>query len=183
MKSTLFFLLFFSANFLFSQSNSDCIDCHSDNELSNVRNGKNVSLFVNELHVNNSAHKNLNCIDCHKGFDAEDIPHKSGSNIYKVDCATCHKEIAVQTKTDIHHRLKEKVGSNLAECMTCHTHHNVKPINLIGDKSDFFCSTCHESSKQAKGFHKKVFVESETCAECHDEVEEHSIKTHRSNQK
>jgi len=180
MKSVLLFLLFFTSNFLFAQSNSECIDCHSDDELINIRNGKEVSLFVNESHINNSAHKKLACSDCHSGFDAENIPHKDGKNIYKVDCADCHKEIADQTKTDIHHRLKEKVGSNPAECMTCHTHHNVKSINLIGNKSEFFCSNCHEDSKLAEGFHKRVFVESVTCAECHDDVEEHSLELTKS---
>jgi len=179
MKSTLLFLLFFSANFIFSQTNSQCVDCHSDDELTKTRNGKKVSLFVNESQFNKSAHNDLKCAECHTNFDAEDIPHKAGKEIYKVDCAECHEEISTQMKTDIHKRLKERTDKDTPTCLTCHTNHNVTPINLIGDKAEFFCSDCHEDKHKAEGYHKKVFVSSQSCSDCHEhekDVEEHSLQ-------
>lgn len=180
MKFFSFVLLLFSSSFLFSQSNSECLDCHVDNELFGDRNGKDVSLFVSENQFKHSAHNSLKCVDCHKGFDAENIPHKAGKNIYRVDCANCHNEIVQQSKTDIHHRVENKDNKRLPSCVSCHTYHNVTPLNTIIDKSKFFCSDCHEDGKNADGFHNLVFVSNESCEECHEDVEEHNLDLQKS---
>lgn len=172
MKLIYLFFLIITNSLLLSQSNSDCLDCHSDNELTYERNGKEVALYVSGRKFSASAHSNLKCVSCHKGFDAEDIPHKNGSNIYKVDCANCHDNIAQQSKTDIHQRLNDKGEMTTPECLTCHSYHYVQPIKLVQDKTKYFCSDCHDGSKNADGFHKKVFVTDESCAECHDDTEE-----------
>ena len=169
MKSILFIFLLLSSNVFFSQSNSECLDCHSDDGLTYDRNGKEISLFVSESGINRSAHGKVKCISCHTNFDAEDIPHREGANIYRVNCAACHGKIANQTKNDIHHRL---IGSSAPSCLDCHSYHKVKKISLIENKSEFFCSDCHEDSKTASGFHDKIFVSNETCEDCHDEVED-----------
>ncbi len=134
MKSIIYFLLLTSSLF-FAQTNSDCLDCHSDNDLTYERNGKEISIFTSESKLKNSAHGKLQCISCHKGFDAEDIPHKEGNNIYKVDCANCHKDIVNQNKEDIHSRLKQKNGIKIPDCLSCHNSHEVKKISQIADES------------------------------------------------
>lgn len=184
MKSKLFFLyfiLFISSNFVFAQSNEDCMDCHSDNEMTYERHGKEVSLYVSERVFNNSAHKNVKCIDCHSGFNIDDIPHKEGNDIYKVNCAKCHSRIGNQQKSDIHHRLKlVNKNKKFPDCLSCHSYHGVKPIKTISDKNKYFCSKCHTDSKNATGFHDKVYVDNDQCADCHDEVEEFSEKLSKS---
>ena len=67
MKSI--FLFFALPLLLFSQSNEDCFDCHNDEELEFERNGKLISLFVNEDDYNSSIHGDMECIDCHSDFD------------------------------------------------------------------------------------------------------------------
>ncbi|MCB0730275.1 MAG: cytochrome b/b6 domain-containing protein [Ignavibacteriae bacterium] len=172
MKLKLIFFLLLAPYIIFSQTNSDCLDCHTDKELTYERNGKEVSLFVAENNIKLSAHGKLNCVQCHLGFDAYDIPHKSGNNIYKVDCANCHKDIADQNNTDIHHRLKAKNGISIPNCITCHSYHETKKIAQIENKGKYFCSDCHSETKTADGFHKRNFVSDETCADCHDNVNE-----------
>jgi len=174
MKSILF-LIILSSNILFSQTNADCFDCHSDDELTYERNGKEVTLFVSETKINNSAHGKHNCISCHTSFDAEDIPHKEGKNIYKVNCASCHKEVGSQNSTDIHHRLKATNGIKIPDCITCHNYHHVKRISKIENIAEYYCYDCHTETKTAEGFHKRNFIPDETCADCHDNVEESKL--------
>jgi predicted CXXCH cytochrome family protein len=176
MKLKLFFILILSTNLLFTQTNEDCLDCHTDQELTYERNGKEVSLYLQEASYMASAHKKLNCISCHSNYDAEDIPHKDGENIYKVNCASCHKDIASQNKTDIHSRLKASNGIKIPNCLTCHSYHTVKRISRIENKTNFFCADCHSETKSAKGFHKRNFISDETCADCHDDVQDHKLE-------
>lgn len=173
---SLIYILLLVPSFLFAQSNSECLDCHSDSELTYERNGKEVSLYTSGSSVAASAHSNLKCVSCHKGFDAEDIPHKEGNNIYRVNCADCHGDIANQNKSDIHHRLKLKGSKNTPDCQSCHNYHSVKIISKVNDKEEFFCADCHTDSKSAEGFHKRNFISDETCADCHDNVEEHKLQ-------
>ncbi|MBK7105666.1 MAG: cytochrome b/b6 domain-containing protein [Ignavibacteriae bacterium] len=181
MKSYIILFIFYFSQLLFSQTNSDCIDCHSDKDLTGFRNNKEVSLFVDEKNFNISAHKNVSCIECHKGFDAYDIPHKEGKNIYKVDCANCHSKISDQTKNDIHHRLTiESKDKKIPTCLTCHSYHNAKPINTISDKTKYFCSDCHTDGKSAESFHNKVFVSNVACAECHQDIEKQTLALEKS---
>ncbi|MCB9247882.1 MAG: hypothetical protein H6613_04715 [Ignavibacteriales bacterium] len=181
MKQFFFLLMLISSSILFAQDNSDCFDCHNDESLTGFRNDKEVSFFVNENKFAISAHSKVKCIECHSNFDPENIPHKEGKNIYKVDCAKCHKTISEQTSTDIHHRLKEQ-GSDkrIPDCITCHSYHYVTPIKTISEKTKFYCTDCHKSGKNAEGFHKKVFVSNSACADCHDDVEDLSTKLAKS---
>lgn len=165
-------LLLLSYTLLIAQTNEDCLDCHNDKDLNYERNKKTVSLYLNESNFYNSAHKKVECIKCHKGFDAEEIPHKEGNNIYKVNCSLCHKEIANQQANDIHKRLKLEPGQKIPNCQSCHNYHYTKPVKSITDQSKYFCSSCHTSEKNTAGFHSKQFISNETCADCHDEVEE-----------
>ncbi|MCK7528204.1 MAG: cytochrome c3 family protein [Ignavibacteriales bacterium] len=56
---------------IYAQSNDDCLMCHSDNELTMEKKGKEISLFVDEDVFKGSAHSKLSCVSCHKGFDPE----------------------------------------------------------------------------------------------------------------
>jgi len=172
MKS-IFVLFLFASSLVLSQTNTDCFDCHVDDELTYERNNKEISLNISDVIFNKSAHNKLKCIDCHVDFDGEEIPHREGGNIYKVNCASCHNEIVQQTKSDIHHRLD---GNDAPSCLTCHTYHKVKRISSIKDKTDYYCSDCHDETKSAEGFHKRIFYSDETCADCHDDVEDHRME-------
>ena len=76
--------------YIYAQSIDDCLMCHSDNELTMEKKGKEISLFVKEDVYKNSAHSKLSCVACHKGFDAEAMPH--AENIKEVNCVSCHQK-------------------------------------------------------------------------------------------
>jgi predicted CXXCH cytochrome family protein len=170
-KFILFIFIFAFTSLLLGQ-NSECIDCHSDKGLKKQRGNQEVSLFVNNSDFQNSVHGNLQCVDCHTNFDAENIPHRDGRNIYKVNCTNCHSKYSILIKNDVHHRLNLESNKEKPGCETCHDYHYVQKPSKIKDKSEYYCSSCHSDTKTADGFHALKTVADEQCAECHDEVNE-----------
>ena len=148
------FLLIFSSSItnLHAQSNDDCLSCHSDDSMTMEKNGKEVSIYVNENVLKPSAHGKLSCISCHTGFDYESIPHKE--NITPIDCKTCHKSAPL--KHSFHKTMIKsesgKNGSREVSCKGCHGTHNV--VSIKSGKSKWSmpmlvetCGTCHPKEK------------------------------------
>jgi hypothetical protein len=77
-----------------AQSSSDCLVCHSDATLTMEKNGKQVSLFVEESSLQHSTHAKLVCVACHTKFNPEDLPHKA--IIEAVRCVNCHKNAPLE---------------------------------------------------------------------------------------
>ncbi|MDX1699424.1 MAG: cytochrome c3 family protein, partial [Melioribacteraceae bacterium] len=172
MKSFFLFSLLYTI-LLFPQTNSDCYECHDDEDLTYERDGREISLNVTPSSFNRSAHSNVECIDCHTDYDPEDIPHREGDDIYKVDCGLCHKEVSKQSDTNIHARLLEY---DAPSCISCHSYHSVKRISSVKNTQEYFCNDCHSSTKTAAGFHERNFYPAETCEDCHDDVEDHKLQ-------
>lgn len=152
---------------LFINAQDDCLVCHEDESLTYERNGNEVSLFVSGERYSNSVHGFFSCTDCHEGFSAEDLPHKEGTDIYKVQCATCHDEIFSIVQNDVHHRLKERV-KNPPECIDCHGYHYVKPPEDSPNKAREYCSSCHEPKLLMRPFHSVQKLNNDACSDCHD---------------
>jgi len=171
LKFILYIFIFAFTSLLFGQ-NSECIDCHSDKELTEQRGNQEISLFVKNSDFQNSVHGDLQCVDCHVGFDAENIPHRDGVDIYKVNCTSCHEKYSILIKNDVHNRLKLQSNKKKPDCETCHDYHYVQDPLKIKNKSVYYCSSCHSDTKRAEGFHQLKTVSDETCADCHDEVED-----------
>ena len=165
---TLFLILYmFATTFNYAQI-SECMECHGDANLTMPRNGKIISLYVNLYEYKNSVHGKLDCNECHTNFDPQDIPHKPGKDIYKVNCASCHEDQVVQSENDIHHRLVDVV-KDLPTCVTCHGIHNTKSVQDITDKSQEYCSDCHETNMLlVYPYHLKEKEAETNCSNCHD---------------
>lgn len=158
-KSFALFLFLLLAVPTFPQSDEDCLSCHSDEELTTERDEKTISLFVNEAHLKNSAHKKLKCISCHTGFNAEEIPHKE--TIEPINCMTCHKDAGV--KHPFHPRMLKQKGSEVGKDVNCKSCHGTHKVEL----------TQSENSK----FHEKNLTE--TCGSCHSkQKEEYLLSEH-----
>ena len=84
-----------------AQENGDCLACHSDKDLSKVRGGKKVSLFIDEAKLGASVHGKALCVDCH----TETEMHGDGTIKSRMDqatqirCATCHGQIVQGRQT------------------------------------------------------------------------------------
>jgi len=170
--SKIIFLILFSVSIFAQNSKNACIECHSDSTLTKEVNGKQISLFINKDYFENSVHGGLECTDCHSGFNADNIPHKEGINISKVDCSQCH-EVDKFSKS-IH-------GIKNINCYSCHTKHEIKNVKELVKNEFVFCTTCHNDpsvKSYTKSIHHLKFNQGEkapNCTYCHNKSG-HQIK-------
>jgi predicted CXXCH cytochrome family protein len=164
-------------NNLFAQSNSDCLGCHDDPELTMEKNGKTKSISFKVASFKKNAHKGLKCIQCHQNFNPEDIPHNP--KIKPVNCMNCHKNVA--SKHLFHPSMTKAIGTEGTKdmnCDNCHRHHDPEFIKNPGSK--FFitnlteaCGECHKKEKAehlvSEHFHKSTENNPNTpnCIYCH----------------
>ena len=172
------FGLLFIVKPLRAQSNDDCLMCHSDNTMTTERNGKEVSLYVNQDLFQHSAHGKLNCVSCHIGFNPEDVPHKE--NIKPINCLSCHT--GAKTQHAFHPQMMTKAdgvgGTPDVSCKNCHGTHDISPISEQGGKWSkknltASCGSCHKEAEDqyVLSLHAKAFAEgvdgAPNCISCH----------------
>jgi cytochrome b subunit of formate dehydrogenase len=169
--------IIFLPTYILPQSNDDCLTCHSDNTLTMEKNGKEVSLFVDQKVFDHSAHGKLQCIACHTGFNIDDIPHKE--NIKPINCESCH------TNAPIKHPFHPQMinangvdGGKDVNCKGCHGTHDIISPNVPGSKFSSSnivnaCGSCHpdkkkefETSAHANGLREGI-KNAPNCFTCH----------------
>ena len=149
---------------VFSQTSIQCLDCHTDKELSFEKNGKTLPLFVDDKLYSTSVHGEMDCIDCHVDFDSENLPHKTGLNIAKVDCSECHDTDSFELS--IH-------GGKKVQCFDCHSKHNIQESSILVNKGLDLCVSCHKQSivkSYTKSIHFEEFQQGNnelSCQGCH----------------
>lgn len=155
-------ILFLSAIVSIQAQNSECLECHSDNELTLERNGREIALYIDEEKFSASMHGDLECVDCHEDFDPEEIPHKEGENIAHVNCLNCHD----LEETDTPH-----LSAN--NCYSCHSKHEIKSAGEL-QRDNSFCLSCH-SGFQIKNYLSSVHADIDnqgklnaSCSDCHN---------------
>lgn len=177
-RLTLIIIFFInSSSLLLAQTKEDCLSCHSDKELTMEKNGKEISLFVEDEVLNKSVHSKINCITCHKGFNPEEIPHKE--KIEPINCSNCHKDAPL--KHNFHPvmlRLKEITSNKAVDCKNCHGKHDVVKVKSALSKWNSSkliesCGECHkeELNDYYLSVHGKGWIESNNftpnCLTCH----------------
>ena len=176
---------------LYSQTNEDCLGCHSDKALTKIKKGKSVSLFVNNSIIGNSVHKNVKCISCHKDADVSEFPHPE--NLHAVDCGSCHKNALYQFSISIHGQALKFNAPYAPDCKECHGKHDVYSHNSPKSTTykmniPFLCGKCHKEgapvarlynitmqnilenyseSIHGKGLFESGLIVSATCNDCH----------------
>ncbi len=160
---------------LTSQTKEDCLACHSDSTLSTERNGKTISLYVNDQILAHSTHRTFVCVACHTGFDPNNVPHKE--KITPVQCRTCHKN--VEAKHLFHNSILTKGGADDSRmCKECHGRHDVQSPKIPGTKFSSSnivqsCGECHGDVKEKylASAHGKALMSGNlntpTCVACH----------------
>lgn len=174
-----------------STDNQICLDCHGDNTLTSERNGKIISLYVNEKPFNNSVHGELKCIDCHSDVNPDDIPH--AEKLIKVNCSKCHETAVLHYERSLH-GLAYKSGKFLApSCETCHGKHDILASKNSKSKTyvmniPSLCGRCHKEgtpvsklasvyerqalddyseSIHGEGLFKRGLIVTAVCTSCH----------------
>lgn len=156
-------LIFFSLQLSTSAQTEECLDCHDDEEMTYERDGKEVLLHVGTDAYSASIHGDLECVDCHEDFSAEDLPHRDGENIYKVDCENCHDTESFEAG----------IHSAKLNCADCHTKHEITESALLAEQGAEYCVSCHNTAS-VKGYMQSTHYEmknaglnSPGCTDCH----------------
>ncbi len=137
------------SGFLFAQSVEDCMDCHSDEEMTKTVNDSiEVSLFVDLEIYQNSIHGDMECIDCHSTI--EDVDHDE--ELPDVVCAECHDDAQEAYNQSIHGLAASNGLELFAGCKDCHGSHDILP------------------SDDSSSYTYKMNIES-TCGHCHSRAD------------
>ncbi len=200
MLTTLFYkklkiILLLSAwigiNALFAQSNEDCMMCHEDTEMTMERNGKTISIFVQNSILNKSVHQDVECAMCHEDAAVEDFPH---NDVLKpVNCQACHPDAEEQFNGGIHGQAFNKGAPYAPDCKECHGTHEILSSALPESRTykmniPMLCGNCHKEGapvarmynltehniveNYSQGIHGRGLYESglyvtATCNDCH----------------
>lgn len=130
-----------------AQENDDCLMCHEDTELTKVRDGREVSLYIDPAKFEKSVHGEMECIYCHTDLDGAEFPHPE--NLEPVDCGNCHDDIAEIYSSSLHGKAAAK-GEKLApRCWDCHGSHDILAHDNPKSKVEkfnipFMCGRCHK---------------------------------------
>ena len=135
------FLLFAGHDVRAEASDSDCMDCHGDTELTD---DSGRSLYVAPDSILQSVHEGYACVDCHTG--AQELPHEE--KLPRVACKACHEETQDAYDTGIHGMAAQRGNADAPGCADCHGTHRIPG-----------------SADPNSGVHHRNLVE--TCARCH----------------
>ena len=174
-------------------ADTQCLKCHSNPDLETRREGKVVSLHVDAEEVHGSIHRNTRCAQCHTGADPLAAERPCATIRTRVDCSTCHAEVAQTYAASVHGGLVERGDPNAPRCTDCHGVHGVKghqdPASpTYPSQIPALCGGCHRTGEKAalryqgddvqvvehyvesihgKGLLQSGLVVTATCTDCH----------------
>ncbi len=152
---------------LWTQTNSECFDCHDDPELTTERGGREVSLYIDPLRYQRSAHGRQQCVDCHQRFDPDALPHRP--RIPPVNCGDCHQEVARVFAGSPHARE--------LRCGSCHRNLHAPEKRSVLIRR---CGDCHERAFRVveASIHGRV-PNGPSCGDCHSPHQAKTVDTPR----
>jgi predicted CXXCH cytochrome family protein len=161
-----------------AQENSVCLTCHEDKDLTGTRDGKEISVFVDEMVFSKSVHADMSCIDCHT--DLKGVEDEHSEDVKAVNCVECHDDAAEQLTVSPHGKGRRKLG-----CTACHGYHDVPspkdPKSLTNPgRSNGLCGSCHnlQLRQHNRSLHGRAAAKGDklapTCVTCH---EHHAIRS------
>jgi len=187
----LFVIFFFNPFMLHSQTNEDCLMCHSDPELTTERGGRTISLYVDIDKLNKSTHSGFDCVDCHEDAAVEEFPHPE--DLKRVNCGSCHEDQKQRYDFGIHGQALARGDPYAPTCQECHGKHDILPGSIPQSKTfklniPYLCGKCHREgapvarvynisehnilenytqSIHGVGLFKKGLIVTATCNNCH----------------
>lgn len=155
-----------------------CLECHSDKDLTMEREGKEVSMFVDEKKLRASVHAKNLCSECHQDLTIEHPDDEKPAQ--KVDCARCHEEQSASFGASVHGRAQDNGDDTAPTCVDCHGSHEVfihgsEKSTTHFSKVGQTCGQCHmqEAEDVAASVHGRAtgkgVTETPTCIDCHEE--------------
>jgi nitrate/TMAO reductase-like tetraheme cytochrome c subunit len=106
-------------------ANEDCLACHGDASLKRD-DGRSLALEAKTFEA--STHGPMACVDCHRDLAKSELPHEP--TLARVQCGSCHDDIASKYHDSIHAWAKERAGLKGAPaCADCHGAHDILPAS------------------------------------------------------
>jgi cytochrome b subunit of formate dehydrogenase len=135
-------------------SDRDCLRCHENKQLTTMKAGKPVPLYVNQAEMAASRHSKTACVQCHTGGTPSDPVRPCKTMPEKVDCSICHAEVANQYRESTHGKLTAQGSPDAPACRDCHSPHAVKSKNDSSSPTysrnvPTLCASCHRSGQKA----------------------------------
>jgi len=173
-------------------ANKDCLTCHGKKDLTGTREGKTVSMYVDEEAYAASAHAEKGCAQCHTEVTASKVrPCETIKT--QVDCSICHAGPVDDFNTGIHGKLHAEGDPDAPTCLDCHDKHtttrHADPASRTYSRNvPQLCARCHRQGEKAavritsdvddivgsyvmsihgKGLIESGLVVTATCADCH----------------
>jgi cytochrome b subunit of formate dehydrogenase len=132
-----------------AQTNDDCLGCHSDKGLTKKRDGKTVSLFVDEARFKAAVHGKASCTDCHADVKGKDLPHDE--TLKPAQCKSCHPIEVAQHDASLHGRAIARGDPLAPRCVNCHGNHEIlarkdprSPVQPA--RIPYLCGKCHSEN-------------------------------------
>jgi hypothetical protein len=131
----------------FALTDADCLDCHSDEGLTTVKNGETISLFMDAEVFNETVHAENGCVSCHEEADVQGDEHPFPMS--PVKCENCHEAISEIYNDSAHgHASRDDKDRMAPSCKDCHTKHNILPptdkrASTYPLNIPFTCGRCH----------------------------------------
>jgi len=174
-----------------AQENDLCLACHGEADMTVERDGKKISLFVEEKDLQASVHSKLDCITCHEDLDGvERFPH---DKVGPVDCAKCHDKEGEKHAKSLHGLAHAKGDPMAPTCADCHDNHRVLRAKDPAARTShmnipLLCGSCHHEgspvsrthdipqerilenyseSMHGEGLFKKGLAVTAVCTSCH----------------
>jgi hypothetical protein len=136
-------------------SNSDCLDCHSDNTLATTNAaGAARFLFVNPTVLAASVHKTNACVSCHTDVTTK---HPDDNRpVAPVNCARCHGTQGESYGASVHGLARKAGHDDAAACADCHGSHDILPPTSPASPLHFVhqaqtCGQCHTKEARSNG--------------------------------
>jgi len=134
-------------------SNRECLECHGNPDLAVEVAGETRSLYVDQDHLRDSAHKHTACVQCHTGATPS-LERACATVANRVDCSICHAEVVGRYATSTHGTLHERGDPDAPACTTCHGTHHIKPHLDPGAPTyvsniPALCAECHGEGGKA----------------------------------
>ncbi len=138
-------------------SDQDCLVCHGEQDLSTVRDGERISLFVDLDKMKGTAHAAVACAQCHTGINP--VEKRPCATIKaRVDCSICHAEVVAEHATSTHGKRLARGDTNAPGCKDCHGAHGIRSRSDTASPTyptnvPELCGNCHrEGSKAAQRY-------------------------------
>ncbi|MDX1776050.1 MAG: cytochrome c3 family protein [Desulfobulbales bacterium] len=174
-----------------AMTDEDCLDCHTDPDLTVEVEGKTIQLTVDGEIFMGSIHADNGCVSCHEEADVEEAPHDYP--LAKVDCANCHDEIAETYAGSLHGQAIDKNDPYAPKCTDCHGKHDILSSQDVKSPTyilnvPFTCGRCHQEgspmtlthnipkknilknfsmSIHGEGLYRKGLTVTAVCSSCH----------------